>query len=59
MQKLKWDFDGFSVLASAKFDSKLIFKGECVMGWSYFDRDSFGLPQIFILVYRQHGIYIK
>jgi hypothetical protein len=26
MQKLKWDFDGFSVLASAKFDSKLIFK---------------------------------
>jgi len=88
MQKLKWDFDGFSVLASAKFDSKLLFKrykiitcnhkgsavyvhflsmhdqetyvpfciflpavfqiyiprkvlfkGECVMGWSYFDRD--------------------
>jgi hypothetical protein len=29
------------------------------MGLSYFDRDSFGLPQIFILVYREHGIYIK
>jgi hypothetical protein len=26
MQKLQWDFDGFSELASAKFDSKLLFK---------------------------------
>ena len=31
MQKLKWDFDGFSVLASAKFDSKLLFKGKKII----------------------------
>jgi len=26
VQELQWDFDGFSELASAKFDSKLLFK---------------------------------